>query len=292
VLADYLTRRGIAVLRVDDRGVGGSTGDFDKATAMDFVSDAMAGVTYLKNRREIDHGWIGLVGHSEGGMIAPMVAAQSPDIAYIVLIASPGLAIKKMEFSEEARALKANGASDDLIARNRSVQERLFAVINREADSKVVKERFTSILNDFFNGLNGQEKKIIGLSEKNLDVHIQEKFRRLHSPWFRFYLNYDPGMVLKNISCPVLAVNGEKDVQVTPKENLEAIKNALEVGGNENYTVKELPDLNHLLQTAETGNISEYGKIEETMSPFAMQIIGDWILKQVKRSRQPKFVSR
>jgi pimeloyl-ACP methyl ester carboxylesterase len=292
VLADYLTRRGIAVLRVDDRGVGGSTGNFDKATAMDLASDAMAGVTYLKGRKEIDHGSIGLIGHSEGGMIAPMVAAQSPDIAFIVLIASPGLAIKQMEFSEEARALKANGASDDLIARNRAVQERLFAVINREADGKVVKERFTSIINEFFNGLNAQEKKIIGISEKNLEADIQEKFRRLHSPWFRFYLNYDPGIVLKKIPFPVLAVNGEKDVQVTPKENLAAIKNALEAGGNKNYTIKELPGLNHLLQTAETGNISEYGKIEETMSPIAMQIIGDWILKQAKRSRQPKFVSR
>jgi pimeloyl-ACP methyl ester carboxylesterase len=287
VLADYLTRRGIAVLRVDDRGVGGSTGNFDKATAMDFVSDAMAGVTYLKSRKEIDHGLIGLVGHSEGGMIATMVAAQSPDIAFIVLMASPGLAIKHMEFSEEERALKAHGASDDLISRNRAVQERLFAVISREADSKVIKERFTSIMNEFFNGLNAQEKKIFGISEKNLEADIQERFRRLHSPWFRFYLNYDPRVVLKKISCPVLAVNGEKDVQVTPKENLEAVKNALEAGGNRNSTIKELPGLNHLLQTAETGNTSEYGKIEETMSPFAMQIIGDWILKQVKRSVPP-----
>ncbi len=292
VLADYLTRRGMAVLRVDDRGIGGSAGDFDKATALDFASDAMAGVAYLKNRKEIDHGCIGLAGHSEGGMIAPMVASQSSGIAFIVLIASPGLAIKQMEFFEEVRALKANGASDNLIARNRAVQERLFAVINRETDSQVVKEKFTSIIKEFFKGLNAQEKKIIGISEKNLDVHIQEKFRRLHSPWFRFYLNYDPGTVLKKTSCPVLAVNGEKDVQVTPKENLEAIKSALEAGGNKNYTIKELPGLNHLLQTAETGNISEYGKIEETMSPFAMQIIGDWILKQVKKSRQPKFVCR
>jgi len=102
----------------------------------------------------------------------------------------------------------------------------------------------------------------------------------LHSPWFRFYLNYDPGTVLKKVTCPVLAVNGEKDVQVRPKENLQAIKRALKAGGNKNYTVKELPNLNHLLQTAETGNISEYGKIEETMSPTALQIIGDWILEQ------------
>ncbi|UCC41730.1 MAG: alpha/beta hydrolase [Candidatus Aminicenantes bacterium] len=280
VLADYLTRRGIAVLRVDDRGVGGSTGNFDKATAKDYAADAMAGVAYLKSRKEINHELIGLVGHSEGGMIASIVAVQSPDIAFIVLIASPGMAIKKMEFSEEARSLKAKGASDDLIARNRSVQESLFAVIEQKVDSKVVQDEFTSIITPFFKGLSEEERKIKGISEENLEVYIHDQFQRLNSPWFRFYLPYDPGTALQKVACPVLAVNGEKDVQVTPKENLQAIIRALKAGGNKNYTVKELPDLNHLLQTAETGNISEYFKIEETMSPTALQIIGDWILKQ------------
>ncbi len=280
VLADYLTRRGIAVLRVDDRGVSGSTGDFNKATAIDFALDAMAGVTYLKSRKEINNELIGLVGHSEGGMIASMVAVHSPDIAFIVLIASPGLAIKKMEYSEQARTLKANGASDDLIAKNRDVQESLFAVIDQETDNKIVKDEFTSIIKEFFKGLSREEKKITEISEENLEVYIHGQFRRLHSPWFRFYLNYDPGTALQKVGCPVLAVNGEKDVQVTPKENLRAIIRALKAGGNKNYTVKELPNLNHLLQTAETGNISEYGKIDETISPTALQIIGDWILEQ------------
>ena len=280
VLADYLTRRGIAVLRVDDRGVGGSTGDFDEATAMDYAADAMAGVAYLKSRKEINHDLIGLVGHSEGGMIASMVAVQSPDIAFIVLIASPGLAIKEMEYSEQARTLKANGASDDLIARNLALQESLFAVISQKIDSKVVQEEFTSIITEFFKGLSEEERKITGISEENLEVHIHDQFQRLHSPWFRFYLPFDPGTVLQKVACPVLAVNGEKDVQVTPKENLQAIIRALKAGGNKKYTVKELPNLNHLLQTAKTGNISEYGKIEETMSPTALQIIGDWILEQ------------
>lgn len=280
VLADYLTRRGIAVLRVDDRGVGGSTGDFDEATAVDFASDALAGVTYLKSRKEINYELIGLVGHSEGGMIASMVAVQSPDIAFIVLIASPGMAIKEMEYSEQARTLKAKGASDDLIARSRTMQESLFAVISQETDSKVVKDKFTSIITEFFKGLSEGERKITEISDENLEAYIYNQFQRLHSPWFRFYLPYDPGTVLQKVSCPVLAVNGEKDVQVTPKENLQAIIRALETGGNKNYIVKELPNLNHLLQTAKTGNISEYGKIEETLSPIALQIIGDWILEQ------------
>ena len=282
VLADYLTQRGMAVLRVDDRGIGGSTGKFDEATAKDYASDAMASVTYLKSREEIDPALIGLIGHSEGGMIAPMVAVRSPETAFIVLIASPGMTIKNMEFTEQARTLKAKGAGDDLIARNRAVQESLFAVINRETDGNVVKDKFTSILTEFFNGLGEEERKITGISEENLASHIHDQFQRLHSPWFRFYLNYDPGTVLKKVTCPVLAVNGEKDIQVTPKKNLEARTTALKAGGKKNCTIKELPGLNHLLQTAETGNISEYGKIEETMSPTALQIIGDWIRDQLK----------
>ncbi len=280
VLADYLTRRGISVLRVDDRGVGGSTGNFDEATAVDYVADAISGVTYLKSRKEIKHELIGLIGHSEGGMIASMVAAQSPDIAFIVLIASPGMAIKQMEYSELVRTLKANGASDHLIARNRAVQESLFAVISQDIDSKAVQNKFTSIITEFFKGLSDEERKITGISEENLEAYIHDQFQKLHSPWFRFYLPYDPGTTLQKVTCPVLAVNGEKDVQVTPKENLQAIIMALKAGGNKNYTVKELPSLNHLLQTAETGNISEYGKIEETMSPTALKIISDWILEQ------------
>lgn len=280
VLADYLTRRGIAVLRVDDRGVGGSTGDFDKATAIDFTADAIAGVNYLKSRKEINHGRIGLIGHSEGGMIAPMVAVQTPCVTFMVLIASPGLAIKEMEYLEQARDLKAKGAREDLIAKERIVLESLFEVIMKETDSTAVMESFDTIIRESFQRLSEEERKIKEISEQNMEVYIHDKFQRLHSPWFRFYLPYDPGTVLQRITCSVIALNGGKDVQVPAKENLQAIKMALEAGGNKNYIIKELSNLNHLLQTAETGSISEYGKIEETMSPSALQIIADWILEQ------------
>jgi pimeloyl-ACP methyl ester carboxylesterase len=272
----------LAVLRVDDRGVGGSTGNFNEATAEDYASDAMASVSYLKTREEIDPESIGLVGHSEGGLIAPMVAVRSPDVAFIVLIASPGMAIKKMEYFEQESALKKNGAGEGLIAKNRAVQESLFDVIDQETDGDVVKKSFTSILTEFFRGLSEKERKIKGISEKALAAYIQNQFQRLNSPWFRYYLNYNPATVLRQVTCPVLAVNGEKDVQVTSKENLHAITRALEDGGNKDYSVKELPDLNHLLQTAQTGDISEYSKIEETMSAAAMEIIADWILDHLR----------
>ncbi|NOR21603.1 MAG: hypothetical protein GQ476_02750, partial [Candidatus Aminicenantes bacterium] len=247
--------------------------------------DAMAGVNYLKSRKEIDHERIGLIGHSEGSMIAPMVAVQTPNVAFIVLIASPGLAIKEMEYSKQARDLKEKGARDDLIAKERTVLKSLFEVIMQETDSAAVMERFNTIIRESFERLSEEESKIKEISEQNLEANIHDQFQRLHSSWFRFYLPYDPGTVLRRITCPVIALNGEKDVQVPAKENLQAIKMALEAGGNKNYTIKELPDLNHLLQTAETGSISEYGKIEETMSPTALQIIGDWILEQTSQGK-------
>jgi hypothetical protein len=209
-----------------------------------------------------------------------MAAARLPDIAFIVLIASPGMAIKELEHFGQARTLKAKGASDNLIARSRTMQESLFKVIVQEAESNIVKDKFNSIISKFFIGLSEEEKKIFEISEESLEAYIHNQFKRLNSPWFRYYLPFDPGTVLQKVKCPILAINGEKDVQVTSKENLQAIKWALEAGGNKNYTVKELPNLNHLLQTAETGSISEYGKIEETISPTALQIIGDWIIKQ------------
>lgn len=288
VMADYLTRKGIAVLRVDDRGIGGSTGRFEEATAEDYAADVLAGIDYLKGRKEVQGKSIGLVGHSEGGMIASMTAVQSPDIAFIVMIASPALPIKEMEYSEQARTLKAQGASDNLIKRNRILQDDLFTVIGQETESETVRNAFTLIITEFFEGLSEEERKITGISQDSLNVIIRDRFQRLHSPWFRFYLDYDPGKELQKVTCPVLAVYGEKDIQVPAGENLPAARQALKSGSNENFTVKELPGLNHLLQTAEKGDVSEYGNIEETISPKALKIIGDWILERAVDNRHPR----
>ncbi|MBN1271060.1 MAG: alpha/beta hydrolase [Candidatus Aminicenantes bacterium] len=281
VLADYLTRRGLAVLRVDDRGVGASTGDFDKSTAVDFMEDSLAGLAYLQSRKEIDRKAIGLFGHSEGGIISSMAAARSPEVAFIVLAASPGLPIREMEYSEEERALKKQDAGSDLITKYRALQDSLFKVIEDETDSRVVRERFAATMIKFFEGLDEDERKITGLSEDNLEGAIESQFQRLNSPWFRYYLPFDPGDVLKKVACPVMAVNGSKDVQVVSSENLPAIIKALEAGGNKDVFVRELPGLNHLFQTAVTGEISEYVEIEETISPSVMKMIADWILKHI-----------
>ena len=278
VLGDYLTRQGIAVLRVDDRGVGGSTGDFSQATSEDFASDVLAGIEYLKARKEINPRKIGLIGHSEGGIIAPMVAVKSPDVAFIILMAGTGLTGEEILYLQTGLISKEMGISEKDITKNLQLNNKIFSVIKEEEDNKIVEEKIRQIFMTYWEDLSEEEKSKIGNPEDYLKAQLQS----LLSPWFRFFLTYDPQTTLSKVKCPVLAINGEKDLQVPPKENLSAIKEALQTGDNENFTIKELPGLNHLFQTAQTGVPAEYAKIEETISPIALKIISDWILQQAK----------
>jgi len=277
VLADYLTHRGIAILRVDDRGVGGSTGDFAQATSEDFAGDVLAGVEYLKSQKEIDPQKIGLIGHSEGGIIAPMVAAQSPpDVAFIVMMAGTGLNGEQVLYLQGALLARANGASEETIDKLGVLQERIYAVLKQEKDDDAAAEKLREIFADAQLQLSKEEK------EKMLFGSFVKVIKII--PWYRYLLTFDPRPTLMTVKCPVLAINGEKDLQVPPKENLYAIEEALKTGGNKDYTVKELPGLNHLFQTAETGAVSEYAEIEETISPTALKVIGDWIREETREN--------
>lgn len=278
VLADYLTRQGIAVLRVDDRGVGESTGDFSQATSEDFASDVLAGVEYLKTCKEIDPKKIGLLGHSEGGLIAPIVAVKSPDVAFIVLMAGPGLTGEEILYLQGALISRAMGVSEEDIIKKRQFNEKIFSVLIGEEDSEIAEERLRQMFEEDWEKMSDEEKEQIGDSEVFLEAQLQN----LLSPWLKFFLTYDPKPTLSKVKCPVLAINGEKDLQVPPKENLSAIEEILKAGGNQSYTIKELPGLNHLFQTAQTGLPAEYVKIEETISPVALKIVGDWILEQTE----------
>ncbi|MCG2820576.1 MAG: alpha/beta fold hydrolase, partial [Candidatus Atribacteria bacterium] len=278
VLADYLTRQGVAVLRVDDRGVGKSTGDFSQATSEDFALDVLAGIEYLKTRKEINPKQIGLIGHSEGGLIAPMVAVKSPDVAFIVLMAGTGLTGEEILYLQSDLISKAMGVNEEEIAKSRQFNEKIFSVIKGEEDNEIAKERLRQMVMAYLAELSDEEKDWISDPEEYLKAQLQN----LLSPWSRFFLTYDPKPTLSKVKCPVLAINGEKDFQVPPKENLSAIEEALKAGDNKNFTIKELPDLNHLFQTAQTGLPSEYAKIEETISPNALKLIGDWILEQTR----------
>ena len=282
VLADYLTRLGIAALRVDDRGVGKSGGDFTQATSEDFASDVLAGLEYLKSREEINPKQIGLIGHSEGGIIAPMVAVQSSDVAFIILMAGTGLTGEDILYLQTELIARAEGVSDEVIAKNLSLQEQMFTIVKEEKDSISAEKRLRTILEDAISELELSEKE-----RQTAEAKAEAQIKSILSPWFRYFLTYDPRPTLTKVKCPVLAINGEKDLQVPPKENLAAIEEALKAGGNNSYTIKELSGLNHLFQTAETGSLSEYAKIEETISPTALKIMSDWILEQTEDKSIP-----
>jgi fermentation-respiration switch protein FrsA (DUF1100 family) len=263
VLADYLTRKGIVVLRADKRGVGRSGGEYSKAVIADFASDADAGVAYLRIRPEVDPHRIGLLGHSEGGVEAPLSAAHNPDVAFVVMMAGMGVPGDKL-LPEQMRLIEqAAGKSPDEIQKDLAVQRDLLTTVEKDKDDSVLEK-------------DVREK----LTGKVPDAQIGMQIKTISSPWFRDLLAYDPAPTLSKLTCPVLAINGEKDVQVPPQQNLPVIRKALEAGGNKNYEVDELPGLNHLFQTAKTGGIGEYSEIEETMSPVAMEKVASWILKQ------------
>ncbi len=281
VLSDHLTRLGIAVLRVDDRGVGQSSGDFKAATGLDFLGDVLAGVEYLKTLKEIDSHKIGLIGHSEGGMIAPMAAVKSADVAFLVLLAGPGIPGDELLLLQQALIEKAMGASDDVISRSGKIQEQVLAVAKSSLDSAAAAVKIGQIIEDGLAQMTEEEKTQLGYNPEMVEISVQQAL----SPWFRHFLAYDPGPTLEKVSCPVLAINGEKDLQVPPKQNLSAIAESLQKAGNKDVTVRELPGLNHLFQTAETGSPAEYAKIEETFSPSALGLIGDWILARVTKGK-------
>ncbi len=281
VLADYLTRQGIAVLRVDDRGVGGSTGNLFESTSEDFAEDVLAGVQYLKSREQINPKQIGLIGHSEGGIVAPIAASRSSDIAFIVLMAGTGVTGQKILYLQSDLLLKAAGASDEVLALQQASLEQIFKILKDEEDSTIAKKKIREALTDTLGKLSKEEKDSLGVSEAAIEIQLQMLFSR----WFDFFLMYDPKPTLMKVKCPVLAINGELDLQVPPKENLAAIEKALKAGGNTNYTIRELPKHNHLFQRAQTGAMSEYAKIEETISPIALEAIAKWILTQIGQNQ-------
>jgi len=279
VLSDYLTRRNIAVLRVDDRGVGGSTGSISESTSEDFAQDVLAGVDFLKGRNEIDAKRIGLIGHSEGGIIAPLVAAQSKDVAFIVLMAGTGLTGEEILYLQGALISRAEGISEEDIQTNLKDQKRIFTVLKKEEDNEVVIKTLRRHYEEDMAKLSEEERK----DSEVTDAQWKSQMNQVTSKWFRFFLTYDPKTALRKVKCPVLALNGELDLQVPPKENLSAIEQALQEGGNPDFTLKELPKLNHLFQTAETGAVSEYVRIEETISASALEVIGDWVALKAKK---------
>lgn len=264
VLSDFLTRKGIAVLRADKRGIGKSTGDYATATTGDFATDAEAGLAYLKTRAEVDPRRIGLVGHSEGGVIAPMVAATDPSVAFIVMMAGDGVPGDQIIVEQVRLLAEAAGAGKEIATQNANKQRELLALVEKGKNGAALDKQL--------------HEKLAALSVP--EAQIGASIQALTSPWYRYFLTYDPATALRKVTCQVLVLNGSKDLQVSPALNLPVIRKALEEGGNKHFEVDELPGLNHLFQTAKTGSPAEYARIEETISPAALNKIAGWILKQ------------
>lgn len=273
VLSDFLTRNGIAVLRYDDRGVAASTGNFAAATTNDFADDAEAAFNFLRTRADINKNKIGLMGHSEGGVIAPMVAARNKDVAFIVMLAGTGLPGDQILIMQQQLIGKASGIQEKDLVKVKKQYEGAYAIVKKYNDIEEIK----SALKTYMKLPEEVEEKII------TDEDIAVPLKQIANPWMINFIKYDPAIALKKVKCPVLAINGSNDLQVPPKEDLAAIKNALEKGGNKNITVQEIPGLNHLFQTSATGNPSEYAKIEETFSPVAMHVVLDWLKLQLAK---------
>jgi len=278
VIADYLTRNGFAVLRYDDRGIAESKGNYSTATTEDFAADALSAVEFLKTRNEINHIRIGLIGHSEGGMIAPMVSVQSDDVAFIVLMAGIGIPGDSILYLQGELIQRAEGTSEEEILNSLRIQRKLFKMIKEINDDEMLKSKISETFREDYASLSDEDKNKMGDPE----VYLQMQMKTITSPWFKYFVRFDPVPTFEKVKCPVLAINGEKDLQVPPKENLSAIENALKKGGNENVEVKMLTGLNHLFQTSSTGAVSEYGQIEETISPTALETILNWLDKVAK----------
>ena len=267
VLADHLTRHGIAVLRYDKRGTGTSTGDYAKATTEDFAHDADAAAAWLRARKEIDPAKVGLIGHSEGGLIVPMVAVADPKVDFIVMMAGPGVDGAQV-LAEQGRLIsRAMGMTDQQVADDSTLREQMIAIVRAEKDPAVAEAKLRALL-AANPQMNGQPAAVI-------DAQI----KAMNNAWFRFFFNYDPAVALRKVRCPVLAINGSKDLQVPPAQSLPAIRAAL--AHNPDVEVDELPGLNHLFQTAKTGAPGEYGEIEETIAPVALDTMTGWIVRHV-----------
>lgn len=268
VLADHLSRQGIAVLRYDKRGVGQSTGNRRDATTLDLAADAEAALRFLRGRPEVDTRRIGIIGHSEGGLIAPLLASRDPALGFVVMLAGPGVGGSRLLVEQLALTARARGAPEQAIAKDRVLNQALFAAMVSEPSLEAARAKAGLILAE-------AERK--GDLPAGVGAAALERFG---TPWFRALLAYDPVPALQAVRQPILVLNGERDLQVPAALSLPPIRTALQA--NPRAVVREMPGLNHLFQTAKTGGINEYAEIEESFAPAALDTIGDWIKATIR----------
>jgi len=280
VLSDYLTRKGIAVLRCDDRGVGKSGGKFSTATTLDFAMDAEAALDFLKTRSDIDTTKLGLIGHSEGGLIAPVIASERKDVNFIVLMAGTGVTGEKILITQTVEIQKADSADEKSIQHGQVINQKIYDILKKNPDNDKAAVTIRKVMQK-----ENEASRKKGSADTMSSASIEQNIKTVTSPWFRTFLTLDPQVYLKKVHCYVLAINGDLDLQVDSKINLPAIEQALIFGGNSRYTIEEIHGVNHLFQTAKTGSLSEYSAIEETIQPRVLELIASWILQTLKQGK-------
>jgi len=274
VISDSLTRAGIVVLRYDDRGVADSKGSFATATTLDFADDAEAAFSFLSSQPEVDRARVGIAGHSEGGLVAPIVASRNPAVDFIILLAGPGVPGDRLLLLQSAAVARASGTDENTIAAVAALNRKLYDVAERETDPARIVSEGKKTAQAFLDADTSMPEKDRTDARRNIDRAMME----LSNPWFRVFLALDPASFLSKVRVPVLALNGSKDLQVPADANLPAVEAALKAGGNARYRLARLDGLNHLFQHSDTGLPSEYGKITETFAPEALSAMKDFIL--------------
>lgn len=283
ILADHLSRNGIVVLRYDKRGVGQSTGTFDlNATSQDLADDVQAGLAYLASRPEINQHKIGLIGHSEGGLIASIVASRQPTVAFAVLLAGAVVNSTEGLVAQTAVQLTADGASSEMIAQDGSIRAQILATINEHADVGATAPILQALFDEYWAQLpQAQQKETQRLHFAFSAASSAAVLGMMNSPWYRFLLTHDSATTLAHITAPVLALYGERDF-MAPHLMIPFVRAAMEQGNNKNYTLLAMPNLNHSMQTCQTGALAEYATITETIAPIVLKTVADWIVQQTK----------
>lgn len=282
VLADYLTRAGIAVLRYDDRGTARSGGKHWQSTHVDFASDARAAFEFLRAQKGIDPKRVGLLGHSEGSVHAPLAAADLPEVAFMVFLAGVGVPMDKLLERQAEDMLKLTGIDYQPSTEERAVWDAMNERMRTRPDDPSTPDFLRAKFKESVALMSEQHKQALGLTGG--DSVLEGRLQTMLTPWFIHIAVYDPRPALMKTHCPVLALNGDKDMQVAADENLAGIKSALEEGGNRDVTIRKFPGLNHLFQHCTTGGVGEYSTIEETMAPEVLDTVAKWIAAKTSAS--------
>jgi len=265
VLADFLTRKGIVVLRYDKRGIAQSSGDYAGASLSEFAQDAQSAVAYLKSRKEVDAKRLGIIGYSEGGILASLAATHSNDAGWLVLLATPATTGERTLLRQSELIARAGGLAEEQISRSLQIDRRAYAAVREEKDANALQKRLESLIAQS------------GLAAAMPPAALQAQFRVMSTTWFRQFLDYDPEPVIEKVKCPVLALNGDRDLQVDSAENVPLLRKAYETSGNQDFTVVEIEGVNHLFQRAQSGLPALYGAIEETIAPEVLATVGNWV---------------